>query len=351
MRDSIFINGREIFKGQKPYLIAELSANHNGSIDRAKSLIASAKDNGADAVKLQTYTPDTITLKEYSEQFLIKDGQFKGRYLYDLYSEAFLPWEWHSELFDFASSIGITIFSTPFDETAVDFLESLGTPAYKIASFELTDLPLIKRVAQTQKPIILSTGMGTFEEIRQAVEAIKSTGNFQIVVLRCVSGYPSDPADYNLVTLMELESQLDCWVGLSDHTIENTTAVVSVGLGAVLVEKHFTLDRNGGGPDDPFSMEPEDLKALRQALNVAHDSVGAVHFGTTSSDQTNKEFRRSLYFINDLKAGHILTHEDVRSVRPGFGLPPQALDKVIGAVLTEDISKNTPVEYSKIRIV
>ena len=350
MKKAVYINGQQISSATRPFLIAEISANHNGSIERAKALIKSAQENGADAVKLQTYKPETITLKQYSDEFLIKDGQFKGQYLYDLYEKAHLPWEWHAELFQFSSDIGITIFSTPFDETAVDFLESLKTPAYKIASFELTDLPLIKKVAGTLKPVILSTGMASLSEISRSVDVIRSTGNEQIIVLRCVSGYPSASSDYNLATIPKLEGELNCWIGLSDHTLNNTTAIVSVGMGTVLIEKHFTLDRNGGGPDDSFSMEPKDLFSLRQTVDEAYLSVGKTHFGTTASDEKNKQFRRSLYFIRDLKRGHSLTETDVKSVRPGFGLPPDQLDLLIGCSLKEDVEKNTPVSLDQLEI-
>lgn len=343
MTNEIEIAGRKIGPDHSPYMICELSANHNGSLDAALRLIEEGKKAGADAVKIQSYTADTITLDADSEEFLIKGGLWDGRRLYDLYEEAHTPWEWHKPLFEYARKLGITMFSTPFDPTAVDMLEDLNAPAYKIASFEAVDLPLIRYVAQTGKPMIISTGMADEDEITEAVEAARGGGCSQLALLHCVSGYPAPAEDYNLRTISDMATKYGTVVGLSDHTLENATAVASVALGAALIEKHFTLDRNGGGPDDSFSLEPEEFAALCRDAATAWRALGRVDYGRKSSEQGNVQFRRSLYFVKDLAGGETITADAVRSVRPGYGLPPKMFDAVVGRRVTRAVVRHTPV--------
>lgn len=338
------INNRKIGLDHPPYIIAELSANHNGSMETALGIIKQAKLCGADAVKLQTYKADTITLNSQNEEFMIRGGLWDGQSLYELYEKAHLPWDWHKPLFEYARELGITIFSSPFDNTAVDLLEDLNTPAYKIASFEAVDLPLIRYVASTGKPMIISTGMADAEEIQEAIDAARSGGCKELAILHCVSGYPAPSEDYNLLTIPDMINRFGLVTGLSDHTLDNTTAITSVALGASIIEKHFTLDRNGGGPDDSFSLEPKDLTALCRDSKTAWQALGKVDYGRKASEQGNIKFRRSLYFVKDLKAGDIITENAVRSVRPGFGLAPKFLDEVIGKRLTKEVYKNTPVK-------
>ena len=342
---SIHIAERRIAADEPPYIIAELSANHNGELETALKIIEEAKKSGADAVKLQTYTADTITLNSDADEFRIKGGLWDGRTLYDLYQEAHMPWDWHKPLFDHARNLGITIFSSPFDNTAVDLLEDLNAPAYKIASFEAVDLPLIKYVATTGKPMIISTGMADAEEIAEAIEAAREGGCKELAILHCVSGYPAPAADYNLRTITDMVKRFGLVTGLSDHTLDNTTAITSVALGASIIEKHFTLDRSGGGPDDSFSLEPAELTALCRDSKTAWQALGSVNYGRKSSEQGNAQFRRSLYFVKDLKAGDVITEDAVRSVRPGFGLAPKYLGSVIGKKIKEDIVNGTPVNW------
>lgn len=337
------IAGREIGPEAPPYVIAELSANHNGSIDTALSIIGAAHSAGADAVKLQTYRPDTITLDVADEAFTIRGGLWDGRTLHDLYREAHMPWEWHAPLFEHARKLGITIFSSPFDSTAVDLLESLDAPAYKIASFEAVDLPLIRYVASTGKPMIISTGMADADEIGEAVAAARAGGCRQLALLHCVSGYPAPASDYNLRTIPDMIRRFDLVTGISDHTIDNTTAIAGVALGASIIEKHVTLDRRGGGPDDSFSLEPAELAELCRGARTAWESLGRVDYGRKSSEVGNAQFRRSLYFVKAAEAGTVITADMVRSVRPGFGLAPKHLDRVIGSTLTVPVRLGTPV--------
>lgn len=341
--NEIVIAGRAIGSASPPYVIAELSANHNGSLETAFRIIEAAKRCGADAVKLQTYRPDTITLDCDAREFRIEGGLWDGRTLYELYEEAHTPWEWHAPLFECARRAGITIFSSPFDATAVDLLEFLGAPAYKIASFELVDLPLIRYVARTGKPMIMSTGMADEVEIGEAVEAARSAGCRQLALLHCVSGYPAPAGDYNLRTIPDMMARFGEVTGLSDHTLDNTTAIASIALGASIIEKHFTLDRSGGGPDDSFSLEPRELTELCTGARTAWSALGRVDYGRKSSEQANVQFRRSLYFVRALKAGEPVTPDAVRSVRPGFGLPPKHLDAVLGRPVLRDVFPNTPV--------
>ena len=342
----IKIAGRSIGAAYSPYVIAELSANHNGKLETALRIIEEAKKAGADGVKLQTYKPDTITLNCDSEDFKIKGGLWDGRTLYDLYQEAHMPWEWHKPLFDRARALGITIFSSPFDNTAIDLLEDLNAPAYKIASFEAVDLPLIKYAASTGKPMIISTGMADAEEIAEAIEAAREGGCKELAVLHCVSGYPAPAEDYNLRTIPDMIERFGLVTGLSDHTLDNTTAIASVALGASIIEKHFTLDRSGGGPDDSFSLEPSELAALCQGAKTAWSALGRVDYGRKSSELGNVQFRRSLYFVKDMKAGDVITPDCVRSVRPGFGLQPKHLESLLGRKLSVVVKTNTPVAWT-----
>jgi N-acetylneuraminate synthase len=344
MNPHISINGRHIGNGFQPYVIAEISANHNGQMATAMKIIEEAHRAGADAVKLQTYRPDTITLNASTEDFQIKGGLWDGQTLYSLYEKAYMPWEWHAPLFAHARKVGITIFSSPFDQTAVDLLEDLDAPAYKIASFEAIDIPLIKYVARTGKPMIISTGMADAQEIQEAVDAAREAGCTELALLHCVSGYPASPGDYNLRTIPDMMSRYGLVTGLSDHTLGNTTAIASVAMGAAVIEKHFTLNRNGGGPDDSFSIEPAELAQLCEGARTAWMAMGKVDYGLKSSEQGNIKFRRSLYFVKDLQIDDVITHDVVRSVRPGYGLAPKYLEKIIGKKLCVAVKANTPVQ-------
>lgn len=348
MNPFITIDGRKIGPDYPPYIIAELSANHNGDINRAFQIMEEAKKAGADAIKLQTYTHDTITMNCDSEEFQIYGGLWDGQTLYQLYKGAHMPWEWHQPLFEKANELGITIFSSPFDFSAVDLLESLEAPAYKIASFEVIDLPLIRRVAQTGKPMIISTGMANEQEIEEAIRTAKEAGCKELVVLHCVSGYPAPAEQYNLRTIADISVRFDVLSGLSDHTIDNATAVASVVLGACVIEKHVTLDRNGGGADDSFSLEPDELTALCQDTRTAWQALGKVNYERTEAEKGNAKFRRSLYVVKDIKAGETLTAENVRSIRPGFGLPPKHYDEVIGKRASCDLPRGTALTFDHV---
>lgn len=345
---SISIDGRRIGLDAPPYVIAELSANHNGKLETALKIIEEAKKAGADAVKLQTYTADTITLDCDSEDFQIHGGLWDGKTLYQLYQEAHMPWEWHKPLFEHARKHDITIFSSPFDNTAVDLLEDLNTPAYKIASFEAIDLPLIKYVAGTGKPMIISTGMADAQEIQEAIDAAREGGCVELAVLHCVSGYPAPAHEYNLRTIPAMIERYGLVTGLSDHTLDNTTAITSVALGASIIEKHFTLNRNGGGPDDSFSLEPDDLKALCAQAKTAWSALGKVKTERTESEKGNAQFRRSLYVCKEIKRGELITKDNVRSVRPGFGVAPKYLDDMLGSKALVDMLPGEPILWSKV---
>jgi N-acetylneuraminate synthase len=348
MRKNIKIDNRKIGPDFSPYIIAELSANHNGDINRAFKIMEEAKKAGADAIKLQTYTADTITIDCDSEEFQIKGGLWDGQTLYNLYKGAQMPWEWHKPLFDKAKELDITIFSSPFDFTAVDLLEELGAPAYKIASFEAIDIPLIKYVAKTGKPMIISTGMADEKEIQDAIDAAYEGGCKELVVLHCVSGYPAPAADYNLATIKDMATRFDIITGLSDHTIDNTTAIASVVLGASVIEKHVTLDRNGGGPDDSFSLEPNELSQLCRDAKTAWEALGKVNYERKESEKGNVKFRRSLYVVNNIKAGETFTPDNVRSIRPGFGLAPKHYLDILGRKAKFDICFGTPLTHDLI---
>ena len=338
------ISDRKIGVNYSPYIIAEMSANHNGNIDNAYRIIDMAKTCGADAIKLQTYRPDTITMDMNTPEFMIEGGLWDGQSLYELYKGAFMPWEWHKPLFKYAEKLNLTIFSSPFDNTAVDLLEDLNTPAYKIASFEVVDLPLIKYVAQTGKPMIISTGMADIEEIQEAIEAAKEGGCGELAILHCVSGYPAPASDYNLKTLVDMQQRFGLVTGLSDHTIDNTTAIASVALGASIIEKHVTLDRNGGGPDDSFSLEPKELKELCTGTKTAWESLGNVDYSMKSSEQGFVKVRRSLYFVKDIKEGEVITEAHVKSIRPGYGLKPKELNRILGSIMVISAHKGDSVQ-------
>ena len=341
----IRIDGRAIGPHEPPYVVAELSANHNGQLSKALRLIEEAKKAGADAVKVQSFKADTITLNCDSEEFKIRGGLWDGRTLYELYEEAHMPWEWHQPLFEHARKVGITLFSSPFDMTAIDLLEDLNAPAYKIASFEAVDLPLIKYAARTGKPLIISTGMADADEIQEAIAAARDGGCKELAVLHCVSGYPAPAHDYNLRTIPDMMDRFGLVTGLSDHTLDNTTALTSVAMGASIIEKHFTLDRSGGGPDDSFSLEPSELAALCQGVKTAWQALGRVDYGRKSSEQGNVKFRRSLYFVKTLKTGDEITPDAIRSVRPGFGLPTKYADALVGQRMNRDVHYGTAVAW------
>jgi len=344
-RKAFEIAGRPIGPDHPPYIVAELSGNHNGDLDRALTLIEMARDAGADAVKLQTYTADTITIDHDSPEFRITGGLWDGRSLHELYDEAHTPWAWHQALFDKARDVGITMFSAPFDGTAVDFLETLNVPAYKIASFEAVDLPLIARVAATGKPMIISTGMANRDEIGEAVTAARDTGCKDIVLLHCVSGYPAPPGDSNLRTIADIAERFDAIVGLSDHTLGTAVSVAAVSLGATLIEKHVTLSRADGGPDSSFSLESDELALLVSSCRDAWEALGTVDYERKESEAGNAIFRRSLYVVEDIAAGEIITDAHVRSIRPGFGLAPKHLPQILGRRAKTDIVRGTAVSW------
>jgi len=339
------IAGRTVGGGAAPLIIAEMSGNHNQSLERALQIVDAAAAAGAHALKIQTYTADTMTLDLSEREFRIDDDEslWSGKSLYQLYQEAYTPWEWHAPIFERARRHGMIGFSSPFDESAVDFLEGLGVPCYKIASFENTDIPLIRKVAATGRPMIISTGMATIEELDESVAAARKAGARDIVLLKCTSTYPATPEDTNILTIPDMRSRFDCEVGLSDHTMGIGVAVASVALGACAVEKHFTLRRADGGVDSAFSLEPEELKSLVVESVRAWQSLGAVRYGATEKEKKSLAFRRSLYVVQDLKAGEVLTRHNVRAIRPGLGLPPKHLDSVLGKKITRDARRGTPL--------
>lgn len=344
------IAGRQIGPGHRPYIIAEMSGNHNHSLDRALEIVTAAAESGADAVKLQTYTADTITLDHDGPGFVIDDPNslWNGRRLHDLYAEAHTPWDWHGPIMEHAAKLGIPCFSSPFDASAVDFLEGLDVPAYKIASFEMTDLPLVRRVARTGKPMILSTGMASASEIGEALETCRLAGNEQVCILKCTSTYPASPENTNIRTIPNMAETFGCAVGLSDHTMGTGVAVGAVALGAVLIEKHFTLRRADGGVDSAFSLEPDELAALREETERAWLALGAVTYGGTQAEEGSRQFRRSLYVADDMEEGDVFTPENLRSVRPGFGLEPKHLDVLMGKKVNRTVARGTPVSWDLI---
>jgi len=344
----ITIAGRRIGPGHPPYVIAEMSGNHNGDIKRAFALLEAAKKAGADAVKLQTYTADTMTIDHDAPEFHIKGGLWDGYTLHKLYEEAHTPWDWHPQLFAKARELGITVFSTPFDPTAIDFLEGLGAPAYKIASFEIIDLPLIQRAAKTGKPLVISTGIASLGEIAEAVDAARAGGCREIALLHCTSGYPTPPEESNLRTMAHLADAFDAVAGLSDHTLGTAVSVAAIALGANLIEKHFTLRRADKGPDYAFSLEPEELTDLVVNCRTAWISLGSISYELQASEKGNKTFRRSLYVVQDIPAGGRFTAENLRSIRPGFGLPPKHLPEILGRRAGRAIARGTPLAWSLI---
>jgi N-acetylneuraminate synthase len=344
MARHITIDNRKIGHGEPVYIIAEMSANHNRVFEEAVNILHAVKKAGADAIKLQTYTPDTMTIDCDNEHFQIGKGTiWEGRNLYDLYGEAYTPWEWQPKLKEIANDIGLDLFSTPFDHTAVDFLEDMNVPAYKIASFEIVDLPLIQRIAETGKPIIMSTGMATLAEIDEAVRTVYEAGNDQLALLKCTSAYPSPPEEMNLRTIPHLAEAFDVMVGLSDHTMGIAVSVAAVALGACIVEKHFTLSRATPGPDSAFSLEPQEFKSMVETIRVAEKALGKVHYQVMEHERASRIFRRSLFVVRDVRAGEMFTEEDVRSIRPGYGLHTRYLSEVLNRKAACNISKGTPL--------
>ena len=347
MRD-VTIAGRPIGPAHPPYVIAEMSGNHNGDIARAFAIMEACKDAGADAVKLQTYTADTITIDHDGPGFTMEGGLWDGRTLYDLYTEAHTPWDWHEDLFAKGRELGITVFSSPFDPTAIDLLASLDAPAYKIASFEIVDLPLIEYAAKTGKPLIISSGMASLGDMADAVAAARAAGDGGVVLLHCVSGYPTPFGDMNLKTIPNMAAAFDVVPGLSDHSMGVAASVAAVALGACVIEKHVTLRRADGGPDADFSLEPDELADLVQSVNAAHDALGDVVYGPVASEATELDVRRSLYAVADIEAGNVLTGKNVRSIRPGFGLAPKHLPRVLDKRARRHIAKGTPLTWDLI---
>ncbi len=348
MNRNITIGPRQVGANQATYMVAELSANHNQDFEQAVQMLHAAKEAGADAVKLQTYTPDTITIDCDNEYFQIKGTIWAGRRLYDLYKEAYTPWEWQSKLKEISNGLGLDLFSSPFDHTAVDFLEKIGVPAYKIASPELVDLPLIRRVARTGKPIIISTGMATLAEIDEAVETARQAGATQIALLKCTSAYPAPPEEMNLRTIPHLSQAFRLPVGLSDHTLGLAAAVAAVTLGACIVEKHFTLSRSVPGPDSAFSLEPQEFKAMVEAVRAAEKACGSVSYEATAQEAISRRLRRSLFVVKDMRAGDVFSEENIRSIRPGHGLHPRFLETVWGRRATRAIERGTPLSWDLI---
>jgi len=345
---AIVVNGRVISAQHPPYIIAEMSGNHNGDINRALRLIDAAAEAGADAVKLQTYTADTITLDHDGPGFRLESGLWAGRSLYELYQEAHTPWEWHPALFAHAAKRGITVFSSPFDASAIDLLQSLAAPAYKIASFELIDLPLIERAAATGKPLIMSTGLATLGEIEEAVACARNAGAKEILLLHCISGYPTPASESNLRTLPHLAESFGAPVGLSDHTLGIAVPVAAVAMGAAAIEKHFTLARSDGGPDAEFSLEAGEVAAMVKACRTAWEALGSVDYSLTPSEGRGRDVRRSLYAVADIAPGACFCRDNVRSIRPGFGLPPKHYGDIIGARARRAIKRGEPLDWSMI---
>lgn len=343
------INGRPIGPGNSVYIVAEMSANHGQNFDQAVKILDAAKQAGADAVKLQTYTPDTMTIDCDNKYFHTKGTIWEGKNLYELYGEAYTPWDWQPKLKEIAEGLGLHLFSAPFDSSAVDFLEQMGVPAHKVASFEIVDLPLLRKIAKTGKPIIMSTGMATLAEIDEAVQTVREAGGTQLALLKCTSAYPALPEEMNLHTIPHLAEAFDVPVGLSDHTLGIAVPVAAVALGACIIEKHITLSRADGGPDSAFSLEPHEFKAMVEAVRVAEKALGTVHYGVSDAEAKSRVFRRSLFVVKDVKEGEEFTAENVRSIRPGHGLHTRYLDEVIRRRASRDIPKGTPVSRDLIQ--
>jgi len=347
MAASVTLCGRRVALGHPPLIIAEMSGNHNQSLDRALEIVEAAARAGAHALKLQTYTADTMTLDVDKEEFRISDPDslWSGSSLHSLYQQAHTPWNWHKPIFDRARELGLVAFSTPFDETAVDFLETMAVPCYKIASFENTDIPLIRKVAATRKPMIISTGMATVAELDETVRAAREAGCHDLVLLKCTSTYPANAENSNVRTIPHMRDLFGCEVGLSDHTMGVGAAVAAVALGATVIEKHFTLRRADGGVDSAFSLEPDEMAALVTETTRAWQALGRVSYGATEAEKQSLQFRRSVYVVEDVGAGEVFTRINLRSIRPGFGLPPKFLDQVLGRRASRDIKKGTPLSW------
>lgn len=347
----IKVNNYEIGKDSPPFIIAEMSGNHNKSLDRALEIVEAAAKTGAHALKIQTYTPDTMTLDLNEREFHISDSKslWKGNSLYNLYKEAHTPWEWHKPIFDKANELGIIPFSSPFDHTAVDFLEDLNVPIYKIASFENTDIPLIKKVAATGKPMIISTGMASTAELDETVSAARNAGCKDLILLKCTSTYPATPENTNISTIPHMKSLYNCEVGLSDHTMGVGVSVASVALGATVIEKHFTLNRSDGGVDSTFSLEPDEMANLVIESERAWQSKGKISYGATDAEKKSLVFRRSLYIVEDLNKGETLSEKNVRAIRPGLGLPPKYFEVIIGKKITKDVKVGTPLSWDLVK--
>ena len=345
MNEHIIINSRQIGKGKPTYIIAEMSANHNQDFNQAVRIIEAAKEAGADAVKLQTYTPDTITLDCDNDYFRIKGTIWEGKNLYELYREADTPWEWQPKLKKIANNMGIDLFSTPFDHTAVDFLEKMDVPVYKVASFELVDISLLRKIAQTGKPIIMSTGMATLAEIDEAVNSIREAGGTELALLKCTSAYPAQPEEVNLRTITHLSETFSVPVGLSDHTLGIAVPIASVAMGACIIEKHFTLSRSIHGPDSAFSLEPHEFKMMVEAVRTAEKALGSVRYGASKHEAGSLAFRRSLFVVRDIKAGEKFSRDNVRSIRPGYGLHTRNFENILGQYATRDIERGTPLAW------
>ncbi len=348
MTKYVVIDGVKVGKGYAPYIVAELSANHGGSLTSALKSIELAKEAGANAIKLQTYTPDSMTLDCQKDEFLIKEGLWQGTTLYNLYQQAHTPKSWHKALFNKAKEVGISIFSTPFDESAVDFLMELDVPVFKVASFEITDLPLISYIAQTGKPIIMSTGMASLIEIEQAVNTAKNSGCENLILLHCISSYPAPVSQCNLNTIFDLANRFDVPVGLSDHTLGTAVSVAAVALGACFIEKHFMNDSSQQGPDSSFSITPDELEKLCQESKVAWQAIGGIKYGQVASEKTNLKFRRSIYFTKDMKKNDVITNHNIRRIRPGYGLAPKHFNDLIGKKVIKDIGSGTAVSWELI---
>lgn len=348
MSNTININGRTVGDGAPAYIIAEMSGNHAGSLERALEMIHVAKEAGADCVKIQTYTPDTMTIDCHNEYFNIEKGTWEGENLYSLYQKAYTPWEWQDKLRDEAAKAGIDFLSTPFDNTSVDFLEKLGVSFYKIASFELVDIPLLEYIASKNKPIIMSTGMGSLEEINEAVEAIYSTGNRQLALMKCSSAYPAKSEEMNLNTICDMKKRFDIPVGLSDHSMGAFSAATAVAMGANIIEKHFCISRAIKNPDSTFSMEPDEFRDMVNQVREVEKAMGKVSYGVSKQEETNTCFRRSLFVVEDIAAGEKLTPENIRSIRPAYGLKPKHYKEVLGKTAKHALKRGTPLSFEDV---
>lgn len=345
---SISINGRAVGDGNPAYIIAEMSANHAGSIERAIEMIHVAKEAGADCVKIQTYTADTITIDCHNKYFNIENGTWEGENLYSLYQKAYTPWEWQERLRNEAIKAGIDFLSTPFDSSSVDFLEKLGMSFYKIASFELVDIPLLQYVASKNKPIIMSTGMGTLEEIEEAVSAVYSTGNRQLALMKCSSAYPAKSEEMNLSTIPDMKKRFGIPVGLSDHSMGEFSAATAVAMGANIIEKHFCISREIKNPDSSFSMEPDEFRDMVRQVREVEKAMGKVSYGVSEQEESNARFRRSLFVVEDIRAGEMLTPQNIRSIRPAYGIKPKHYNEVLGKRALHDLKRGTPLSFEDI---